>query len=432
MEREELSISAGPPEDTFNLAYWIFFLLGAGYLVPWNAFITAIDYFELLYPSGHIDYLFSIVYMIPSVVCILLMTFFGHRIPAALRVNTGLVLFIAMLVLVPVMGAFFIDNAKGTQATYVITIFAAALNGVSDALVQGSIVGSAGELPPRYMQAVISGTAASGVLISVLRLISRAVMPQTQSGIEASAYLYFIVSTVIMVLCIVCYNLVGKLPVLQYYEKLKKSPLESIYLLGPGGLSDQVDNQPKAQVLTGSETMENVYDTLNAKKSVSYVHVWKKVKWLALALAFIYVVTISIYPGHITEDLHSSYFGDWYAVILTLAYNLFDFIGKFLPGSSKFMIQSKSFAIGGSLARALFYLLFYLCLHGPSFFQSDSVVIISTCLLGFTNGYLTTVLMIIGPKSVPIEEAEVTGILMVMFLILGLASGSILEWVWVL
>ncbi|KAI5082220.1 hypothetical protein GOP47_0001963 [Adiantum capillus-veneris] len=162
MEREELSISAGPPEDTFNLAYWIFFLLGAGYLVPWNAFITAIDYFELLYPSGHIDYLFSIVYMIPSVVCILLMTFFGHRIPAALRVNTGLVLFIAMLVLVPVMGAFFIDNAKGTQATYVITIFAAALNGVSDALVQGSIVGSAGELPPRYMQAVISGTAASG------------------------------------------------------------------------------------------------------------------------------------------------------------------------------------------------------------------------------------------------------------------------------
>ncbi|KAI5082221.1 hypothetical protein GOP47_0001964 [Adiantum capillus-veneris] len=206
-------------------------------------------------------------------------------------------------------------------------------------------------------------------------------MPQTQSGIEASAYLYFIVSTVIMVLCIVCYNLVGKLPVLQYYEKLKKSPLESIYLLGPGGLSDQVDNQPKAQVLTGSETMENVYDTLNAKKSVSYVHVWKKVKWLALALAFIYVVTISIYPGHITEDLHSSYFGDWYAVILTLAYNLFDFIGKFLPGSSKFMIQ---------------------------------------------------ILMIIGPKSVPIEEAEVTGILMVMFLILGLASGSILEWVWVL
>ncbi|MCO5567040.1 hypothetical protein L7F22_020725 [Adiantum nelumboides] len=272
----------------------------------------------------------------------------------------------------------------------------------------------------------------AGVLISVLRLITRAVMPQTQSGIEASAYHYFIVSTVIMALCIVCYNLVGKLPVVQYYEKLKKSPSESIYLLGPGDLSEEGNNQPKAQELIVSETMESVYDTLNAAKSVSYVHVWKKVKWLALALAFVYVVTLSIFPGHITEDLHSSYFGDWYAVILTLAYNLFDFIGKFLPGSSKFMIQNKLFAIGGSLARALFYLLFYLCLHGPSFFQSDAIVIMSTCLLGFSNGYLTTVLMIIAPKSVPIEEAEVTGFLMVMFLILGLATGSILEWVWVL
>eukprot|EP00250_Pteridium_aquilinum_P008569 c18042_g1_i1 orf=205-1512(+) len=431
-EQKNLSSSSAPPKDTFNLAYCIYFLLGAGYLVPWNAFITAIDYFELLYPSRHIDYVFSIVYMVPAVICILLMTFFGRRISATLRVNVGLFIFIAMLIVIPVMGAFFITDAKGTNVTYVITIVAATLNGVADSLVQGSVVGSAGELPSRYMQAVMSGTAASGVLISVLRIISRAVMPQNQSGIEASAYLYFIVSIVIMIVCVACYNLVGKLRVMQYYERLKSSQAESVHLLDHNIRSDEVEEQSKVQEMRGPKTAENVSEDLNIAKSVSYIDVWKKVQGLALSIAFIYVVTLSIFPGHITEDLNSSYFGDWYAIILTLAYNLFDFIGKFLPGFPMFMTENRTVAIGGSVARALFYLLFYLCVHGPSFFQLDTVVIISTCLLGLTNGYFTSVLMILAPNSVPVEEAEVTGFLMVMFLILGLAAGSILEWVWVI
>ncbi|KAH7372612.1 hypothetical protein KP509_17G013000 [Ceratopteris richardii] len=439
MEAGDLSFPSGPPADTYGLTYGIFFLLGAGYLVPWNAFITAIDYFELLYPSRHIDYVFSIVYMVPSLICISLITFFGRRISATLRVNAGLVMFIIMLIVVPVMGAVFIKNAKGTEVTYIITVFAAALNGIADALVQGSIVGSASELPPRFMQAVMSGGAASGVLVSILRLISRAVMPQSQSGIEASAYLYFIVSTLIMIACIICYNLVDKLPVMKYYNKLKISNLdsknsihESTYLLESGSLSQENQSPSKIQAPTDFEAAKDAHETQGTLSQVSLKHVWMKVGWLAVSLCFIYVVTLSIFPGHITEDLHSSYFGDWYAIILALAYNLFDLIGKFLGGSSRFMILNKAFAVGGSFARVLFYLLFYLCLHGPNFFQSDAVVIISTSLLGLTNGYLTTILLIIAPKSVPLEEAEVTAFLMVMFLVVGLAAGSVLEWVWVL
>jgi hypothetical protein len=42
--------------------------------------------------------------------------------------------------------------------------------GVADALVQGGVIGFAGELPERYMQAVIAGTAASGPLLPLLCL----------------------------------------------------------------------------------------------------------------------------------------------------------------------------------------------------------------------------------------------------------------------
>ncbi|CAN1852847.1 Equilibrative nucleotide transporter 1 [Linum perenne] len=39
--------------------------------------------------------------------------------------------------------------------------------------------------------------------------------------------------------------------------------------------------------------------------------------------------------------------------------------------------------------------------------------------------------MILAPKSVPLHQAETAGIVMVLFLTLGLASGSIVAWFWV-
>ncbi|KAG6429588.1 hypothetical protein SASPL_107640 [Salvia splendens] len=51
------------PRDTFHLAYIIYFTLGAGYLLPWNAFITAVDYFSFLYPDASVDRVFAVVYV---------------------------------------------------------------------------------------------------------------------------------------------------------------------------------------------------------------------------------------------------------------------------------------------------------------------------------------------------------------------------------
>ena len=69
----------------------------------------------------------------------------------------------------------------------------------------------------------------SGVLVSVLRIITKAVMPQNNSGIVASAYLYFSVSAVLMVACVVGYNVVEKLPVMQHYKKVRTTTIEPTF-----------------------------------------------------------------------------------------------------------------------------------------------------------------------------------------------------------
>ncbi|KAI3775005.1 hypothetical protein L1987_49573 [Smallanthus sonchifolius] len=62
-EMDVIQSNEEEPKDTYHLAYMIYFLLGAGYLIQWNAFITAVDYFEYLYPTKHINKVFPIGYM---------------------------------------------------------------------------------------------------------------------------------------------------------------------------------------------------------------------------------------------------------------------------------------------------------------------------------------------------------------------------------
>lgn len=152
------------PKDSFHLAYIIYFTLGAGYLLPWNAFVMAVDYFSYLYPDASVDRVFAIAYMVVGLICLLLIIAFEHKSSSFVRINIGLVLFVAALLAVPLMDVWYVNGRVGIYGGFYATVSLVALCGIADALVQASIIGSAGELPERYMQAVVAGTAASGNL----------------------------------------------------------------------------------------------------------------------------------------------------------------------------------------------------------------------------------------------------------------------------
>ncbi|GMP82813.1 hypothetical protein CsSME_00036959 [Camellia sinensis var. sinensis] len=159
------------PKDSFNLAYTIYFTLGATFLLPWNAFITAVAYKSL----G----LFSLV--------------------------------------VPVMDVVYIKGRIGLYDGFYVTVAAVAISGVGSGLVQGGIVGAAGE------GGIVgaAGEDTSNILMSFLRIFTKAVYLQAVHGLRNSANLYFIVSIVVMIICIVFYNVVDKLPVIKYHNDLK-------------------------------------------------------------------------------------------------------------------------------------------------------------------------------------------------------------------
>jgi equilibrative nucleoside transporter 1/2/3 len=153
-----------PPADQLGVGYLIFFTLGVGFLLPWNAYITAVDYFSYLYPGVPVDRVFSVSYMLSCLLPLLLIVLVFPKSSAPARVNTGLTLFTLALLVVPVMDAVYVKGTPRLYGAFDITVAATVLCGVADALVHGGVIGFAGELPKRYMQAVLAGTAASGPL----------------------------------------------------------------------------------------------------------------------------------------------------------------------------------------------------------------------------------------------------------------------------
>jgi equilibrative nucleoside transporter 1/2/3 len=435
-ERQPFTGGAPEPKDNYNIAYVVFFALGAGLLLPWNAFISAVDYFQVLYPGGHTDRVFAVGYMLPCFLTLIYLTFYCRLLPASSRINGGLALFLLAIVLMPIMDELFINksSSRGSQVTHFLTIGAIVLTGIADAIVQGSLVGAAGELPERYMQALMAGTAGSGVLASILRVITKASLPQTVQGLRLSANVYFSVSAIFIGICIISYNLVYKLPIMVHYNKLKLNAME-LFLQNGDDQEQAAAAEEDSKVGISDELQpeianDQIVSLKKVAEPVSYRHVWSQIHWLASSIVVIYVVTLSIFPGYITEDVHSVRLGDWYPVLLILSYNIFDLVGKTL--TAIYMIESQNTMVIGCFARLLFFPLFYLVLYGPEILRTEVPVFILTCLLGGTNGYFTSVLMIVAPKNVSMLEAETAGIVMVLFLVLGLLLGSLVSWFWII
>ncbi|KAJ4839233.1 Equilibrative nucleotide transporter 8 [Turnera subulata] len=385
------------PRDNYKVAYIIHFLLGAGNLLPWNAFITAADYFGYLYPTKHIEKVFSVAYMSSSIVVLLVVVSSGgwsKKLSYRLRMNMGFSLFMLSLMVAPSIDwAWSGSSMKGRHdVAYAVTVTCVAICGLADGLIAGSLIGTAGKLPKQYMQAVFAGTASSGVLVSILRIITKASLPQTPQGLRTSAHFYFIVSTITLLCCTLCCNLLYKLPVMQQYYKLLPH--------------DSVGSRP------------------------NFWSVARKIRWPASGILLIYVVTLSIFPGFIGESLASETLKDWYPVMLITIYNISDFVGKSL--TALYVLKSIKKTTSACILRLLFYPLFAACLNGPNWLKTEVPVVVLTFMLGVTNGYLTSVIMILAPKSVPVSEAELSAIVMVVFLGCGLVSGSVIGWFWII
>ncbi|CAI8592658.1 unnamed protein product [Vicia faba] len=397
-----------------NVAIVVCWLLGNGCLFSWNSMLTIEDYYMYLFPKYHPSRVFTLVYQPFAVGTLFLLAYNEAKVNTRLRNLFGYSLFFIATLLVLILDL--ATSGKGGLGTFIgICVFSGAF-GIADAHVQGGMVGDLSYMHPEFIQSFLAGLAASGVLTSGLRLITKATFNNSKGSLRKGAILFFAISTFFEFLCVLLYAFVfPKIPIVKYYRTKaalegSKTVLQDLAASGIQTIPKDDEDHTKTQERKGNKQL-----------------LFENIDYL-LDMFLIYALTLSIFPGFLFEDTGAHSLGAWYALVLVTMYNVWDLIGRYIPLLEFLKLESRKLITIAILCRFLLVPAFYFTAK----YGDQGWMIMLTSFLGLSNGYLTVCVMTSAPKGYKGPEQNALGNLLVLFLLCGIFAGVTLDWLWLI
>uniref|UniRef100_A0A8D0Z161 Solute carrier family 29 member 3 n=1 Tax=Sus scrofa TaxID=9823 RepID=A0A8D0Z161_PIG len=336
-------------------------------------------------------------------------------VPLRVRVLASLTVMLSIFVMMTVLVK--VDTSSWTRSFFALTIICMAILSGTSTIFSSSVFGMTGSFPMRNSQALISGGAMGGTISAVASLVDLA----ASSNVTDSALAFFLTADVFLALCIGLYLLLPRLDYARYYMK----PVWPAVFSG--------EEQPPQDSSSPSSGAPRSSDS----STPPLRPILKKTAGLGFCIIYLFFITSIIFPAISTniESLGKGSGSPWttkFFVPLTtfLLYNFADLCGRQITAWIQVPGPRSKVLPGLVLLRTCLVPLFVLCNYQPRVhlqvvvFQSDVYPVLFTSLLGLSNGYLSTLALIYGPKIVPRELAEATGVVMTFYLCLGLMLGS--------
>ncbi|KAJ9560657.1 hypothetical protein OSB04_005817 [Centaurea solstitialis] len=396
---------------TAMLVCW---LLGIGCLFSWNSMLTIEDYYVKLYPDYHPSRVLTLVYQPFVFITLAVLTYHEANVNTRKRNIFGYTLFFIGTLGILVLNL--ATSGKGGIGTFIGVCVASAAFGVADANVQGGMVGDLSYMRPQFIQSFVAGLAASGAISSGLRSITKAVFDNSQKGLRKGAILFFTLCTIFELLCILLYAFVfPKLPIVKYYRSKAASEGSKTVSadLAAGGINSYSvtpeENSSKSERLSNKQLlMENIDYTID--------------------MFLIYLLTLSIFPGFLSEDTGSHSLGSWYTLVLIAMFNVWDLVGRCVPLIECVKLESRAVLMIMVVARFFLIPAFYFTAK----YADQGYMIFLTSFLGLSNGYLTACVLITAPNGYKGPEQNALGNILVLFLIGGISAGVTCDWLWLI
>ncbi|KAH8511992.1 hypothetical protein Peur_053565 [Populus x canadensis] len=385
--------------------------LGLATLVAWSCMLTIEDYYYKLFPKYHPARLLTLIYMTFAVVSMAILTYYESKIDTRKRNLSGLVLFFLSSLLLLLLDL--ASSGKGGIGNFIGIGAIAGSFGVADAVLQGGMVGDLFFMCPEFLQSYLAGIAASGFLISALRLLTKAAFDKFPNGLRKGVMLFLVISIFFEFLCILVYAfLFPKLPIVKYY-RLKASTEGSNTVsadLAAGGIHINQEDENEAKRHERLSNKELFFENID----------------YAVDLILIFVLTLSIVPGFIYEDTGSHQLHSWYALVLITMYNACDLISRYIPLVEFLKLKSRKGLMIAVLSRFLLIPAFYFTAK----YSDQGWMIFLISFLGLTNGYLTVCVITEAPKGYKGPEQNALGNLLVLCVLCGVFAGVALDWLW--
>lgn len=389
-------------------------LLGNGCLFSWNSMLTIEDYYTYLFPRYHPSRVLTLVYQPFALGTLAVLAYNEAKINTRKRNLFGYSLFFISTLLVLVLDL--ATSGKGGIGTFIGICAISGAFGVADAHVQGGMVGDLSFMLPEFIQSFLAGLAASGVITSALRFITKAAFENSKDGLRKGAILFFAISTFFELLCVLLYAFVfPKLPIVKYYRS--KAASEGSKTVSADLAAGGIHRQPE-QVGQDPKQPERLSNKQLLFQNIDY----------ALDMFLIYVLSLSIFPGFLSEDTGSHSLGSWYALVLIAMYNVWDLIGRYMPLWKRIKLESRRGLTTAILSRFLLIPAFYFTAK----YGDQGWMIMLTSYLGLSNGYLTVCVLTSAPKGYKGPEQNALGNILVLFLLGGIFAGVTLDWLWLI
>ncbi|KAH8552157.1 equilibrative nucleoside transporter [Umbelopsis sp. PMI_123] len=321
-------------------------------------------------------------------------------------------------------------------------MFLVVVTAATTSFYQIGVFAAASRFPHKYLQGIMSGQALAGTAVALSSILSAlAASPSTKPDEEAirrSAVLYFLSALLITVVALVGYLVLLRQQFFLYY--MTDRPGNNALLHDEDDNDDDLDPE---FVFQSEETVE-----------VTILSVLKKIKLLAFSVAYVFVVTIAVFPsitalvksvrahppssGAVNVQLPRVLQDDIFVAFHFLIFNICDWVGRIFPLSSWLRTSNPSLLTIYSLLRTACIPLFLFCnviatdKTAPVLINSDFVYFVLLVFFSLTNGWIASLCMMAIPDLSSLgtpEEKSLGGSIMSFCLCAGLAIGGVSSFV---
>eukprot|EP00547_Thalassionema_nitzschioides_P000026 CAMPEP_0194209080 /NCGR_PEP_ID=MMETSP0156-20130528/7331_1 /TAXON_ID=33649 /ORGANISM="Thalassionema nitzschioides, Strain L26-B" /LENGTH=280 /DNA_ID=CAMNT_0038936179 /DNA_START=52 /DNA_END=891 /DNA_ORIENTATION=- len=174
-------------DDEIKLASFLFCLVGIGYLFPFSALTQPADYWSLLFPSFHVEFSITAIYMYTNLVSLAILVFFC---PSNSNFSRKIVLgFVGqLLVLVIVPSSYFLHLDEISNAICILGL--TALVAIITAFLDSAVIALSTQYPLRVQETFQLGVGVSTLIGSVYRDVTKLAFPPSML-VESSLFYFY-------------------------------------------------------------------------------------------------------------------------------------------------------------------------------------------------------------------------------------------------